>query len=251
MMPNLIKKIVFGCLVLLLVLIGFDYAKHVYLLRTLKNDNPDMVFEDDRVTFDDKAFRVWADKVTFPQGSCDKVRLRIPFFSFSQVILKINDLEVNGASLEKVRGVLTKNDHGVEIESMECRGGSYKLADALMTVDNITLNGVIDKHAILLTLFAKDVKRNGSTLFNFSMTTNLHHAFTEQGKGQIKVRVSNFRKFLALLSEENLTNGLKLSLIEAAFGDNVAIPLDLRGRKLFLGPIKLVELPEEMKPLFS
>jgi|GEM_PF-5226384 len=243
----MLKKITIAVLSVIFMAAGLDYGKHYYVLHQLLKENPEVVCEDSGIELMQHGFRIHARGIETPWGECEQMRAKIPFFSFSHVALRADNLNFKGFKVGELRSRLTHENKNVIFDFLELRHCIYDWSGQELTAHAISLRGMVGEQAAVFTVFANKIKQQEMDLFNFSVAVNVTHPCQEEGRGQIKLRVSQVRRLVDLLTQQKVINGMYASVLNATFGDNMSIPFDVKGRNIYLGPIRVAELPELKK----
>lgn len=238
----IVRRFVLGILVALLCVGAWDYGKHFYALKLLK-EQEGMHLENARITMYRKGFRIHATQVNYHTLSARDVRVRVPFFSISQAIVWARTLNIAHYFMSK------KTKFFVTFDAKTCRVTHFYMKNnALSILPQPITNHHISGHAdispknITYTLHATMLSSAGHDLSTLTSFGGIAHPYDGRRKGELRFKLSNVHPIFDLLTQYNTIKGWQKDLLMRAFDKDVVIPIDIRGTYLYMGPIKLAEI---------
>lgn len=242
----MLKKLFFIFLFVIAVLAGVEYGKHYFLFGKISEflAENNISAKDLRVTFSQTGFRLQADGLQGSGFTASQLRAKIPFASFSTCRVRVLDIESQKARVKHFKAYL--NLSRKEIVDIEF----YRLTNTTLTFSPKEIfipeaSGKIFLHDSRLdaTLFSDKVENENDPLFTVAAAANIAFPYDKDDRsGRVTIRVSNFKSLMNLLTGGKALESWQASLAQSAFGDNVKVPFDIKGQKVFLGPLKIFDL---------
>lgn len=237
----MIKRFIVGMIVALLILGGYDAIKHKIALYQLSHI-PGLHMGGSSLRFNKKGAYLKMRDVSYYGAHLKNVRLHVPFLSYTRLYAWGDTLEYHQFSSKNVKIIGVIKDK-VVIDYFYCKDNRLRVFDGMFTNRDIVGNASFSNKKCDFSFHGTMVNEGPHDLFTFTCYGALDQPSLDIRKGNIQIKVSHVENLLNLVMRGD-TNPLKAwqrDLFLQTFGDNVTIPLDIRGTKIYLGPLKICD----------
>lgn len=236
------KRFLLGALLAVTCVGGWDYAKHVYVLKLLRQQEG-LTTEKASIGVYRKGFCIYLNHVSYEPITAQKARVRIPFWTISRAIVWAEDVRAFDVFESKqVKFLLSLNQDSCVIKHFYMKNNTATLMDMPITCHMISGHGDVSHKNITYTLHATMLSANGQDLSTLTSFGGIEHPFDHLRKGALRFKFSQTHPILQLLTDNQVIKNWQMDLLMRALGNDVVIPIDLRGTYVYMGPIKIADL---------
>lgn len=236
----MIKRFVVGMIVALLILLGYDAIKHKIAVHQLRQI-PGLHVSEASLRFNKKGAYINIHHLSYQGAHVKNVRLHVPFLSYTRFYAWGDDLECDRFSSKRVK-IIGSIKNGITLEYFYMKDNRLRLFEGMFTNRDIVGNARFSKEKLDFTLHGTMVNEGPHDLFTFTCYGTVDQPGLDVRKGNVQIKVSHVENLLNLVMRGDSLKGWQRDLFLQAFGDNVVIPLDIRGTKVYLGPLKICDL---------
>ncbi len=240
----MIKRFVQGIVLCVVLALGYDYGKHVWLLQQIENTDG-IVLDEKKIRLNTRGFYIFIGKATYKKVSALAIYIRIPFLKWTTCHAKGEHLTIEGFHSERVK-VTFSTDHKHHIEYLKLINNSLILNQNVSPLKNQQISGKIafSKEACDFFITTSMIYKKNESLFALTLHGDIISPLSPAQQGKIIIRATHFKNLIDLLMGDR-KNSLESMLLTNAFGDNIDIPLNLKGKDVYLGPLKIIDIPED------
>ncbi len=218
----------------------YGYAKHSLFLSRLL-EIPGLSMEEYSIKIDRKGFYISLGEASYGGIFLDKARMRAPLFKLSGFTLKGEGFRLGDLTSHSAKIIFSDN-HASTVEYFSLKRNRLKIWGDELHNHEISGKGNFSKDISNFSLHATMIYRHDARLFALTCFGDIEKPLSEEQKGKIKLKVTDFKNLLALAMKGSSLSSWQAGLAIKAFSDNAIIPLDVKGEKVYLGPLKLFTL---------
>lgn len=236
------KKIGTIALSLFLLFCAVEYGKHYILLSKIRDLclEHDVVIENGWVSVDTGGFHMTGENLSGPNITIEKMRARMPILDFSSFRIRLNDLLIHGAKARRFYAIVETDNKNIDVEYYTVKDLSGTLWGKDFSTPDISGTLSYSPTRFEYTLYSESIQQDNRNLFTLASHGAVTNPTVPDNRiGKVQLRVSNVKTLLSVLEQGRVLQGWQAVLFQGALGDNVQIPFDIKGRKIFFGPVKL------------